>query len=83
MSNAIKGALVPKPRKARPAKVRKRALEKTKQNILELVPIVSRNAVEKALKRKRLSRSELKHVEENILLQTQLSDLKKKRLNMA
>jgi len=70
MSNALKkGAPVSMPRKSRPVKVRKRSLEKTKQNILEQVPIVSRKAVEKALKRKHLSRSELKRVEENILLQ--------------
>ena len=70
MSNALKkGAPVSMPRKSRPVKVRKRSLKKTKQNILEQVPIVSRKAVEKALKRKHLSRCELKRVEENILLQ--------------
>jgi HD superfamily phosphohydrolase YqeK len=69
MSNALKRALVSKPRESRPVKVRKRSLEKTNQNILEQVPIVSRKAVERALKSKQLPRSELKRVEENILLQ--------------
>ncbi len=69
MSNTLKGVLVSKLRKSRPVKVQKRSLEKTKQNILQQVPIVSRKALDKAFKYKHLSRSELKRVEENILLQ--------------
>jgi len=69
MSDALKGAPVSKPRKSRPVKAPMRSLEKTKQNILEQVPIVSRKAVEIAFNSKHLSRRELKRVEENISLQ--------------